>query len=192
VIETPLRPAPPPGERRHPAGTTECDESGAEAVRTLYREHEAALLACASRFTGDRMEAQDAVQEVFLRAWQHLPALLLDDRPLRPWLRTVLRHVLTDRARAARVRPVTPSAVIPEGEVDGGFDALLDRSWLREAIERLSPDHRHVVVETYYHDAPADRLAAALGVPVGTIRSRLHYALLALRRQLSSPPSAPA
>jgi RNA polymerase sigma-70 factor, ECF subfamily len=177
---------------RPPAQAAAGAEPDAEVVRRLYRDHGQALLAYAGRYTGDRMEAQDAVQEVFLRAWQHLPSLLLDDRPLRPWLRTVLRHILTDRVRAARARPVTLAAVLPDGEVDGGYDALLDRSRLREAIEHLSPVHRQVVVETYYRDAPADRLAAALGVPVGTVRSRLHYALLALRRQLSGPPPRPA
>ena len=52
-------------------------------------------------------------------------------------------------------------------------------------MEQLSPPHRDVLVETYYRDLPAERVAAALGVPVGTVRSRLHYALQALRRQLT-------
>jgi RNA polymerase sigma-70 factor (ECF subfamily) len=154
-------------------------------VRRLYHDHEAALLAYAGRFTRDRMVAEDAVQEVFVRAWQHLPALLHDDRPLRPWLRTVLRHVLTDNARAARTRPVTLiDEPVPDIDVDGGYDALLDRELLREAIHHLSSAHRQVLVETYYRGSPADCVAQMIGIPVGTVRSRLHYALIALREQL--------
>ncbi|MCU1668914.1 MAG: polymerase sigma factor [Blastococcus sp.] len=164
-----------------------------EALRGLYRDHAAALLAFAQRYTRDRMEAEDAVQETFVRAWRHLPDLLADDRPLRPWLRKVLRRVLIDAARVTRAHPVQltddPGA---DREVDGGYDALVDRSLLAEAIGHLSPAHRQVLVESYYRDVPAERIATALGIPVGTVRSRLHYALLALRRQLSGWEPLPA
>src|SRR6476619_2007962 len=81
-------------------------DSGA-ALRELYRDHAPALLRYAQWFTDDRAAAEDAVQETFLRAWRHLPRLLDDGRPLRPWLRRVLRHVLIDAARAARAPPAT-------------------------------------------------------------------------------------
>ena len=62
---------------------------------------------------------------------------------------------------------------------------------LAVVLRDLSPAHREVLVETYYRDAPADRVAARLGVPVGTVRSRLHYALRAVREQLARSPQAP-
>ena len=168
-----------------------------EALRALYRDHAAALRAYAQHFTDDRTAGEDAVQETFLRAWRHLPGLLADDRPLRPWLRQVLRRVLIDAARAARTRPVSlADDTLMDREVDGGYDVLLDRRLLARALHQLSPAHQHVLIEIYYHDAPANRVAAALGIPVGTVRSRLHYALGALRHQLTEladpDPTAPA
>src|SRR5215213_4390429 len=79
-----------------------------QALRDLYRDHATALLRYARWFCDDPAAAEDAVQETFLRAWRHLPRLLADGRPLRPWLRQVLRNVLTDAARLARNRPTSP------------------------------------------------------------------------------------
>ena len=155
------------------------------ALRMLYRDHAAALLAYANWFTDDRQAAEDAVQETFLRAWRHLSRLLADGRPLRPWLRQVLRNVLTDAARVASNRPTSPLDDTAEPEVDGGFENVLDRGLLARALQRLSPDHRRVLLEIYYRDVPAERAATALGVPAGTVRSRHHYALRALRLALA-------
>ncbi len=155
------------------------------ALRMLYRDHAAALLAYATWFTEDRQAAEDAVQETFLRAWRHLSPLLADGRPLRPWLRKVLRNVLADAARVARNRPTSPLDEVPgEPEVDGGYETVLDRGLLRRGLQRLSPDHRRVLLEIYYRDVPAERAATALGIPAGTVRSRHHYALRALRLAL--------
>ena len=125
------------------------------------------------------------MQETFLRAWRHLSRLLADGRPLRPWLRQVLRNVLTDAARVARNRPTSPLDEAPvEPEVDGGYENVLDRGLLARALRRLSPEHRRVLLEIYYRDVPAERAATALGIPAGTVRSRHHYALRALRLAL--------
>jgi RNA polymerase sigma-70 factor (ECF subfamily) len=171
------------GTVRRPASTV---TYGGDAFRSLYRDHAGALLAYAEHYTHDRMAAEDALQETFLRAWRHLPRLLSDDRPLRPWLRKVLRRILIDVARTSRgrtIRLVEDALFI--GATDGGFDAALDRDLLDSAMEHLSSSHREVLRGTYYRDLPADRLAAELGIPVGTVRSRLHYALNALRDQLT-------
>ena len=160
------------------------DTSGS-VLRDLYRDHAPALLRYAQWFTDDRAAAEDAVQETFLRAWRHLPRLLADGRPLRPWLRRVLRHVLIDVDRTARAHRETLHDTLPvERSVDGGYESLLDRSLLDLVLRELSPAHREVLVETYYRDASAERVAARLGVPPGTVRSRLYYALRAVRGRL--------
>jgi len=161
----------------------------------LYHDHATALLAFAEWFTGDRTAAEDAVQETFLRAWRHLPRLLDDGRPLRPWLRQVLRRVLIDAARVARAHPVSLLDDVPiDRQVDGGYEELLDRGVLDRALDQLSAAHRQVLVEVYYRDVPAQRVAATLGIPAATVRTRLHYALRALRGLLTertdSSPSA--
>jgi len=161
------------------------DPRSDHALRDLYRDHAPALLRYAQWFTDDRAAAEDAVQETFLRAWRHLPRLLTDGRPLRPWLRQVLRHVMIDVDRTARSSRETLHDTVPvERQVDGGYDCLLDRSLLELVLRDLSPAHREVLVETYYRDAPAERVAARLGVPAGTVRSRLYYALRAVRSRL--------
>ena len=117
-------------------------DSGA-ALRELYRDHAPSLLRYAQWFTDDRAAAEDAVQETFLRAWRHLPRLVDDGRPLRPWLRRVLRHVLIDAGRTARAHRETLHDIVPvEGEVDGGYECLLDRGLLDVVLRDLSPAHR--------------------------------------------------
>ena len=165
-------------------------ESPDDALRTLYAQHRHAVLAYAEGFTQDRGQAEDIVQETFLRAWRHLPRLLADDRPVRPWLLQVARRLLIDAARAAWARPVlaeqNPDA---DPAVDGGLEHLVDQTVLVDALGQLSERHRQIVVETFYADSPMHVTAARLGVPAGTARSRLHYALDHLRRQLD-PGSA--
>lgn len=162
-----------------------------DALRALYRDHAAALLAFAQWFTDDRTAAEDAVQETFLRAWRHLPSLAADGRPPRPWLRQVLRRVLIDAARVAHAHPVSllDDALI-DRQVDGGYEDLLDRRLLDRALAQLAPIHRQVLVAIYLDDAPAQRVAATLGIPPATVRSRLHYALRALRRLLTEPAAS--
>ena len=160
-----------------------------DALRVLYRDHATALLAFAEWITEDRTAAEDAVQETFLRAWRHLPRLLDDGRPPRPWLRQVLRRVLIDAARVARAHPVSLlDDVLIDRQVDGGYDVLLDRGLLARALDQLSPAHRQVLVEVYYRDVPAQRVAAKLGIPAATVRTRLHYALRALRNLIDERP----
>ena len=154
-------------------------------MRELYAEHGSALLTYAERFTADRGRAEDIVQETFLRAWRHLPKLLEDDRPVRPWLLRVTRHLLIDAARAARARPtLTDDTQSVEPAVDGGFDRLLDQAVLVDAMQRLSPAHQQILIDTFFLGTPMHLTAARLGVPAGTARSRLHYALGQLRHYL--------
>jgi RNA polymerase sigma-70 factor (ECF subfamily) len=158
-----------------------------DALRGLYVEHGAALLAYAERFTADRGRAEDIVQETFLRAWRHLPRLMADERPIRPWLLRVARRLLIDATRAAHARPqISDDDVSAEPMVDGGFDRLLDQNVLLDAMRHLSPAHRQIVIETFFVGTPMHLTAARLGMPAGTARSRLHYALGCLRQQLDT------
>jgi RNA polymerase sigma-70 factor, ECF subfamily len=155
------------------------------AIRQLYACHAVALHGYVARFCPDRASADDIVQETFIRAWRHLPELSADDRPVRPWLFRVARNLLIDADRAARSRPATVQGEpAEEGFDDTGLNQVLDRQVVADALKRLSPAHRAVLVEVFYGGDSVAKAARQLGIPHGTARSRLHYALEALRQQL--------
>jgi RNA polymerase sigma-70 factor (ECF subfamily) len=164
-------------------------EDADAAMRQLYRRYGKTLRSYAERFSPDLASADDIVQETFIRAWRHLPQLAADDRMVRPWLFRVARNLLIDADRAARSRPVTvaarPDLDIPDD--DGEFDQVADRQLVADALRNLSPAHRMVLLETFYRGGTTAMVARQLGVPHGTARSRLHYALQALREQLRDP-----
>ena len=155
-----------------------------ELVRALYEEHAGPLLGYVMRLTGDRGFAEDVVQETLLRAWRN-PDTLRGDRPVRPWLWTVARHLVVDQWRARQARPTeVPGETLESdsaGSVSDGVDELM-LSWeVASALDQLTPDHRAVLVETYYSGKSVAEAAKTLGVPAGTVKSRTYYALRALR-----------
>ena len=155
------------------------------AVRLLYARHAEALHSYVVRFCPDRASAEDIVQETFIRAWRHLPQLIADDRPIRPWLLRVARNLLIDANRAARARPVTVQAQAAEdARDDRGLDQVLDRHLVTGALLHLSPEHRAVLVMKDMEGQKYETMAETLRVPIGTIRSRLHRARLELRELL--------
>jgi len=155
------------------------------AIRQLYSHYASALHAYVEQFCPDRASADDIVQETFIRAWRHLPQLSADDRPVRPWLFRVARNLLIDANRAARARPMTvPGQSAGEIGMDADLDEVLDRQLVSAALQHLSPAHQSVLVETFYRGGTMAAVARELGIPHGTARSRLHYALDAMRTQL--------
>jgi len=155
------------------------------AIRQLYARYARDLRRYVEPFCADRASADDIVQETFIRAWRHLPQLSSGDRPVRPWLLRVARNLLIDADRAARSRPITvPAQAAEQGRDDTGLNRVLDQQIMTDALGQLSPAHRAVLVETFYRGRTLAKVARQLGIPAGTARSRLHYALQALRRQL--------
>lgn len=164
-----------------------------ELMRALYRDHVNALFAYVLRLvSGDRQLAEDVVQETLLRAWRNAPRLDRNARSLRPWLVTVARRVVVDdhRNRVARPREVGPAA-LEQVPAPDDTDRVLRRMAVADAMGDLSEQHRRVLVETYYRDHTAAEAAAELGVPPGTVRSRIFYALRSLRIALEERGLAP-
>jgi RNA polymerase sigma-70 factor, ECF subfamily len=154
-------------------------------VRELYSHHAKALHGYVAQFCPDRASADDIVQETFIRAWRHLPQLSADDRPVRPWLFRVARNLLIDANRAARAQPMAlPDQAAGEAGTDSGLEEILDRQLVSAALQHLSPAHQTVLVETFYRGGTMAAVARELGIPHGTARSRLHYALDAMRKEL--------
>jgi RNA polymerase sigma-70 factor, ECF subfamily len=173
------------------AGRDESAREADAAVRQLYARHAPALHVYVARFCPDGASADDIVQETFIRAWRHLPQLCADDRPVRTWLFRVARNLLIDASRAARSRPIiVQMQPAEEGRDDTGLNQVLDRQLVTDALKQLSPAHRAVLVEIFYGGDNLARAARQLGIPHGTARSRLHYALQALRHQLEDHQAA--
>lgn len=172
----------------HDAALGELAEDADAALRQLYTRYAKALHRYVERFGPDLASADDIVQETFIRAWRHLPQLAADDQLVRPWLFRVARNLLIDANRRARSRPVTVEARADlDLRADDEFDQVMDRQLVADALQNLSPAHRMVLVETFYRGGTTAMVARQLGIPHGTVRSRLHYALDALRQQLQDP-----
>ena len=155
----------------------------AEVLRTLHAEHGDALFAHAVRLCdGDRQRAEDLVQETLLRAWRHPEALDPERGSARAWLFTTARHLAIDawRRRTARVGEVITDALPEPPPVDETERAV--EAWtIADALAKLSEPHRRVIVECFYRGRSVAEAASVIGVPPGTVKSRTHYAMRALR-----------
>jgi RNA polymerase sigma-70 factor (ECF subfamily) len=154
-----------------------------EAIQQLHHAHAAALWGYVLRLTGDRALAEDVVQETLLRAWRHD----VTDGPqgsARAWLFTVARNLVVDDARSARHRHEAPTDDLPERPDADRIDRLFDSLVVTDALRSIGEDHRAVVVKAYFGRLTTAEIAAELDIPPGTVKSRLHYGLRALRLAL--------
>lgn len=155
-----------------------------ELLRSLHDEHAAALWRYVVWLCGDRELAEDIVQEVLLRAWKRPVDLGRTDTSVRAWLFTVARNLVIDEFRSARSRHEIAGAAVPERASADETDRVLDAWLVSDAMSQLSAEHRIVVVHAYYRGLSVAAIARILEVPEGTVKSRLHYALRAMRLAL--------
>lgn len=138
----------------------------------------------------DYDRASDAVQEALVRCWRDLPQLREPER-FDAWLNRILLRAITEEARKRR-RDRMALTVIPIGSHPDASAALADRDELARVFGRLSVEHRTVVVLHHYLGMTAEEAASTIGIPVGTAKSRLHYATEALRAALDADARRPA
>ena len=154
-------------------------------MKALYDEHAAALWRYALRLTRDRNRAEDVLQETLLRAWQHPEVVGDTERSARAWLFTVARNLIIDESRSARARSEVASLdKAPEPAGPDDVNATLDRLLIADAFAQLSAEHRAVISRSYYQGWSTAQIAADLGIAPGTVKSRLHYAVRAMRLTL--------
>jgi RNA polymerase sigma-70 factor (ECF subfamily) len=155
-------------------------------VRAAYAAHGPELYRFALRGLGDVGAAQDVVQETFLRAWRASDRFDENVASLRVWLFAIARTTMIDHYRASSVRPWDAEVHAPPDGDNGGatqdhVDRLMDSWVVQEALGRISPEHRDAIVETHLKERPHGEVAAELGIPIGTLRSRIFYGLKSLR-----------
>jgi RNA polymerase sigma-70 factor (ECF subfamily) len=156
--------------------------SEGELLRALHDEHAGVLWAYVVRLVnGDRGKAQDIVQETLLRAWRNPSVLDQSSGSARGWLFTVARRIVIDEWRSTRSRSELVTDAVPDRGVGDDTDQIVDRQLVVAAMRTLSPEHREVILECYYRGSSVAEAAGTLGVPPGTVKSRTHYALRALR-----------
>ena len=153
-------------------------------MQRLHDEHASQLWSYCLRLTGhDRARAEDVVQETLLRAWRSASTLDASHGSVRAWLFTVARNIVIDEWRTPRARHELTVADVPERpSPEEDADALL-LSWLvADALDRLSPDHRAVILECYYRGGPGGAGAPRRGGARGPGQSRAPDARGAPRR----------
>jgi RNA polymerase sigma-70 factor, ECF subfamily len=168
------------------AGAGLASAASDDAVLTaLYRQYRGPLLLFVLRLTaGDRQQAEDVVQETMVRAWREARRLDLSQPSLMPWLATVARRIVIDehRRKSARPREIGGAEVVDRAPAAADeTESLLRKLLVAEALQALSAAHREVLNETILRDRTVNEAAEVLGVPVGTVKSRVYYALKALR-----------
>jgi RNA polymerase sigma-70 factor (ECF subfamily) len=156
-----------------------------ELLRALHDEYAPALLSYVVGLTnGDWGRAQDVVQETLIRAWRNPAVLERRGGSGRSWLFTVAKRIDIDQWRSASRRPEVLTEKVPEQTVEDAAQRTVDRQLALAALRTLPIEHRRTLLEIYFRDATSAEAAKTLGVPTGTVKSRTHYALHALRQAI--------
>jgi RNA polymerase sigma-70 factor (ECF subfamily) len=155
-------------------------------IRELYREFGGPLLRQVRKSTGNDLQwAEDVVQETLVRAWRNSAKLTWEPPLLWAWLLTVARRIVIDGRRRRGARPKEVEAPDEDSiAVPDAADRALSAIVVADALRGLSVQHREVIEETYLRDRTVSQAAEILGIPPGTVKSRLFYALRALRTAL--------
>jgi len=150
------------------------------AFEALVRHHVNRLYGTARLMLRDADLAEDAVQQALVKAWRDLPSLR-DTGRFGPWLQTLIVRACYDEARRNRRWHADVRVLPPAAETTEHDSSIADRELIDRGMRSLSADHRAILVLHFYLDLPPIEIGDRLGIPAGTARSRLHYALAALR-----------
>jgi RNA polymerase sigma-70 factor, ECF subfamily len=159
----------------------------AARLREIMTAYQQPLMAYAQRLTaGDAWRADDVVQETFVKAWTHLDRLTEDRGSVLGWLRRVAHNLVMDGYRSRKARPAeididSAAEVAAPDLIDGVLDAMV----VDQALGALWPPHEAALREIYLNGRTAAEAGVALGVPAGTVKSRVHHALRSARDALA-------
>ena len=155
-----------------------------DLLSALDRSHRQAIMSYVYRMTMDHGLTQDIVQETLLKAWKNPSILERGEDATRAWLFTVARNLVIDDRRSARFRRESTAEVLPDIPTPDQTNSVLDAWVISDVLSTLSEAHRRAIIGAYYLGNSVAEIAKEEGVAVGTVKSRLHYALAALRLSL--------
>ncbi|WP_028280347.1 sigma-70 family RNA polymerase sigma factor [Arthrobacter sp. H5] len=158
----------------------------AEWLRSISNDHTFALRRFVARLTGDQALVDDVVQLTMLRAWEHPVMLDHSEGEVRAWLFAVARNLVIDSFRSPPHRHEFGVENVPETAGADPTDQILDAWLVADALSCLSPQHRDVVLHFYFHGDTMAEISRSLRIPEGTVKSRLHYALRAMKTALQA------
>jgi RNA polymerase sigma-70 factor (ECF subfamily) len=165
----------------------ELSASAEHAWNTFHEANARSVFYYLLRLTlGNWSEAEDHLQETFLRAWRWFQDHPGDLAPLRPWLFTVARRIVIDSGRARQARP---TEIIFDDLSDlesthNNVDRFVEIQAVRDALRGLRPLYRDALFEQFFQERTAKEAADVLGIPEGTVKSRVHYGLQQLRKAI--------
>lgn len=167
---------------------TNGDEPGHAALRALLERHGPAVMALSVRMLGSREEAEEVLQDTFLRLYRHADEFRSGKASLRTWLYAIARNLCTSRLRMRAARPRAADGIDPHAvafqSVFGTSSDPLPGILVRDALSQLDPDERELLDAAFYLGYSHPELAARSKLPLGTVKSRIRRALLKLRAYL--------
>jgi RNA polymerase sigma-70 factor, ECF subfamily len=156
-----------------------------QALRLLFGRYQVMVYRFALRLTGNSATADDVVSEVFIELWRHAASFEGRAR-LSTWILAIARNKAVSVMRGRTDQPLDEAmaAVIPDrtGTAEENLAAAERSAVLRRCLARLSPAHREIIDLTYYHERSVEEVAAIVGIPAATVKTRMFYA----RRQLAA------
>jgi RNA polymerase sigma-70 factor, ECF subfamily len=172
-----------PADDAHLVAAVVCGERAALAI--IYDRHASLLLALGVRILGDRAQAEDVLHDVFLEAWHQARQFDPSRGTLRAWLVTRMRsRALDRRGKVARATRLAETAAKESGAPAGEAIAGADRERVRQGVAGLPEDLAAVVDLAYFDGLSASEIAERIGIPIGTVKSRLARAIATLRQHL--------
>lgn len=173
-------------EQEHELGTPSSAEAAERFVRRLHSEHANALFGWAQNRFHDREDAEEIVAETLARAWRFHDTFDPQRGSERSWIFGIARNTAVDHFRKSRrhLQLVSEEEPGPEAVFDDPIERIAEASIIRDVLDAL-PDHqRSVIIETFFMGRTTNQVAGLLGIPDGTVKSRLFYGLKALRAAL--------
>jgi len=158
-----------------------------DRIRVLHETHGPSVLRLLLKMTrGDKQTAEDLLQETMLRAWRHVDTLPDHELNQRRWLFTVARRIFIDTVRSRMIRPSETPVFDLEWVTrsEDTTDAALAGESMVRAFNQLSPAHRQVLTDLHFRGRSIEDVARDLDLPPGTVKSRAHYAIRALRQAM--------